>query len=114
MTQTTRLDPDELLHLAMEAARHERHDAALEHLKRALELDPKHARARYFLAAEYAQIGMYGRAIEEMEQAVKLDPSLHTAHFQLGLLYLTSGQVAQASAAWLPLDALDERHPLFL
>jgi tetratricopeptide (TPR) repeat protein len=110
----TRLDADELLHLAMEAARHDRHDAALEFLKRAIELDPGHAKARYFLAAEYAQIGLYDRAVEEMEKSVKLDPSLHTANFQLGLLHLTSGRVAQASAAWLPLDALGESDPLFL
>lgn len=115
MTQTSsRLDADELLHLAMNAAKHDRHEAAIDFLKRAIDIDPNHAKAHYFLAAEHAQIGMYDRAVEEMEHAVRIDPSLHTAHFQLGLLHLTSGRVAQASAAWLPLDALDEDNPLRL
>lgn len=111
---TTRLDADELLHLAMTAAKHDRHEAAIEYLKRAIEIEPGHAKAHYFLAAEHAQIGMYDRAAEEMQKSVDLDPSLHTAHFQLGLLHLTSGRVAEALAAWLPLEALGEGNFLFL
>lgn len=112
--QTTRLDADELLHLAMDAAKRNQHEDAIDFLKRAVDLKPDHAKAYYFLAAEHAQIGMYDRAVEEMAKAVEIDPALHTAHFQLGLLHLTSGRIAEAVSAWAPLDALGGEHPLFL
>jgi tetratricopeptide (TPR) repeat protein len=110
----SRLDADELLHLAMAAAKQDRHEDAIGYLKRAIEMDPNHAKAYYFLAAEHAQIGLYDRAVEEMEKSVQLDPSLHTAHFQLGLLHLSSGRASEAIAAWRPLDQLGESNPLFL
>jgi tetratricopeptide (TPR) repeat protein len=114
MTKTpSRLDADELLYLAMAAAKQDRHEDAIDYLKRAIEMQPNHAKAHYFLAAEHAQIGMYDRAVEEMEKSVQLDPSLHTAHFQLGLLHLTSGRVAEAVNAWQALDQLGESDPLF-
>lgn len=113
-THSPQLDADELLFLAMDAAKHDRHEAAIAFLKRALEQAPNHAQAHYFLAAEHAQIGMYDRAAEEMARAVELDPGLHTAHFQLGLLHLTAGRLESASSAWQPLDQLGEAHPLFL
>jgi len=111
---TTRLDADELLHLAMDAAKRNQHEDAIDFLKRAVEQQPDHAKAHYFLAAEHAQIGMYDRAAEEMKKAVNLDPTLYTAHFQLGLLHLTSGRVEEAISAWAPLDPLGDSHPLYL
>jgi tetratricopeptide (TPR) repeat protein len=113
-TQTTRLDADELLHLAVDAAKRDQHEDAIGFLKRAIELKPDHAKAHYFLAAEHAQIGMFDRAVEEMAKSVELDPTLYTAHFQLGLLHLTSGRAAEAIVAWAPLDPLGDGHPLFL
>lgn len=112
--RSSRLDADELLHLAMAAAKQDRHEDAIDYLKRAIEMEPNHAKAHYFLAAEHAQIGMFDRAVEEMQKSVELDPALHTAHFQLGLLHLTSGRVAEALAAWLPLEQLGESDPLLL
>ncbi len=114
LPNTSRLDADELLHLAMEAAKKERHDDAIGFLKRAIEISPTHAKSHYFLAAEHAQIGMYDRALEEMEKSVELDPSLHTAHFQIGLLHLTSGRIEAAIQAWQSLDVLGDGHPLYL
>lgn len=111
---TTRLDADELLHLALDAAKRNEHEAAIDFLKRALDQQPEFAKAHYFLAAEHAQLGMYERAVEEMRKAVELDPGMFTAHFQLGLLHLSSGRVAEASAAWAALDPLGDAHPLFL
>jgi hypothetical protein len=49
-----------------------------------------------------------------MRKSVELDPGMFTAHFQLGLLHLSSGRVAEASAAWAALDPLGDAHPLFL
>lgn len=114
MTAQAQLDAEELLFLAMDAAKHDRHDAAIGFLKRAIEQEPGHARARYFLGAEHAQIGMFDRAAEEMSKAVELDPALHTAQFQLGLLHLSSGRTDLASQAWAPLGRLGPADPLFL
>jgi tetratricopeptide (TPR) repeat protein len=116
MAQTANqyLDADELLHLALEASRQDRHEEAITYLKRALALAPEDARLHYLLGAEHAQIGLYDRAVEEMQQAVKINPALETAHFQLGLLHITSGRVEAAQEAWKPLDKLGAEHPLFL
>jgi Flp pilus assembly protein TadD len=114
MNQTTKLDVDELMHLALHAANKKEPDKAIGHLKELLDILPKNGKAYYLLGALHAEIGMYDRAIEEMTRAVELDPNIPTAHFQLGLLYITSGRVEEAKKAWKPLDALGEKDPLFL
>ena len=109
-----RLDAEELLHLALKASNENGHEQSITYLKRALELKPNEGRLHYMLAAEHAQMGLYDRAAQEMARAVELDPSLTTAHFQLGLLHITSARVAEAEAAWRPLDKLGEDHFLRL
>lgn len=113
-TSTSSLTAEELLHLAIEASTKDKAEAAIEYLKRAIDLKPNDGRIHYMLAAEHAQIGMFNEATEEITRAVELDPSLHTAHFQLGLLHLTSGRPEMAYDAWVPLDALSEDHFLYL
>lgn len=108
--QTTDLDADELLHLAIQASQADRHDQAITYLKRALAKAPENADIAYFLGAEHAQIGLYERAMEEMVHALELNPALHTARFQLGLLYLTSGQVGPSLQTLEPLEALGEQN----
>jgi tetratricopeptide (TPR) repeat protein len=110
----TRLDADELLHLALDASNKDNPESAITYLKRALDLEPADARVHYLLGAEHAQIGMYDKAAEEMAHAVSLNPQLYTAHFQLGLLHLTSGRTEEALHAWTALDALDENNFLFI
>ncbi len=114
MTTKNQLDEEELLHLAIRASNENRHEDAINHLKKAIEASPNNAKALYMLGAEHAEIGMYDRAVEEMAKAVKLDPSLITASFQLGLLHITSGRVAEAKTAWQPLDKLGDNNPLHL
>ncbi len=113
-TNTSRLDVDELLHLAIHASQQNRHEDTMNYLKQALEIAPENAKVHYLLGAEHAEIGLYDRAVTDMEKAVKFDPSLVTAHFQLGLLHVTAGRVDQAVKAWKPLDALGQENPLYL
>lgn len=108
------LDVDELFQLALRASQADRHEDALSYLKRALALDPDNGKIHYMLGAEHAQIGLYDRAVQDMARAVELDPELHTAQFQLGLLHITAQRVAEAEAAWKPLDKLGKQHPLYL
>jgi tetratricopeptide (TPR) repeat protein len=106
------LDSKELLHLAIDSAGRNQHGEAVSYLKQALEIDPEQAQVRYFLGAEYAQIGMMDRAAEAMAQALEIDPSLEIARFQLGLLHLTSARPDEAMAVWAPLGELPEDHYL--
>lgn len=110
----TRLDADELLHLALAATDQDRPDDSINYLKKGLEIAPNDGRLYYLLGAVHAELGMYDRAIEEMGKAVELAPGLNTAHFQLGLLHLTSGNVPAADAAWKPLDDVGLEDPLRL
>jgi hypothetical protein len=114
------LDPSELFHLAVEAARRDDHGAAITYLKRAIDLPDgtvisvdDHARALYLLGAEYAQIGLVERAQDSMAQALALKPDMHTARFQYGLLLITCAQPQQALEALEPLAALGAEDPLF-
>lgn len=113
-TAASRLDDQELLHLALRASNENHHEEAINYLKQAIELAPKNAKAHYMLGAEHAEIGLYDRAAEEMAKAVDLDSNLVTASFQLGLLHVTSARVKEAEEAWKPLDKLGEDNPLYL
>jgi tetratricopeptide (TPR) repeat protein len=110
MTTATRLDAEELFHLAVAAS--DRNDAAsaIDLLKQAIEADPTAAKAHYLLGAEHAQIGLFDRAIADMSKAVELDSELDAARFQLGLLQLTSRQPQAAEATWQPLERLGDEH----
>lgn len=109
-TNSSALDADELLHLAVAASNRNEADQAISLLKRAVATSPSHANAHYLLGAEHAQIGMFERAISDMRTAIELDPNLNAARFQLGMLLMTSRQVEAAETVWQPLDALGSDH----
>jgi tetratricopeptide (TPR) repeat protein len=102
------LDDDELVHLAMEASREQRHGDAIGYLKQAVERSESNYKAVYLLAAQHAQIGLNDRAIEGFRKALEIEPNLSPARFQLGLLLLCNARVDEALAAWQPLGELDE------
>jgi tetratricopeptide (TPR) repeat protein len=108
---STRLDQEELLHLAIEASREQRHGDAIDYLKQAVERSDSNYKALYLLAAEHAQIGMTERAIEEFNKALSIEPNLPPARFQLGLLFLCNARVQEALTAWAPLEDLEDRDP---
>ena len=110
MMTSTRLDAEELLHLAVAASDRNESDRAIDLLKQAIEIDPNEARAHYMLGAEHAQIGLFDRAIADMSRAVEIDGELDAARFQLGLLQLTSRQPQLAEQTWQPLDRLGDDH----
>jgi tetratricopeptide (TPR) repeat protein len=109
-----KLDVEELMHLALSAIGRGDHPSAISGLKRAIELQPEHGRARFLLGAQYAEIGMLDRAADELTNALRIDPEMDMARFQLGLLHLTAGAVEAANETWQPFDALDASHPLLL
>jgi tetratricopeptide (TPR) repeat protein len=104
------LDADEYLHLAINASQTGDHHAALEYLHKALEKSPSHTGARYFLAAEHAELGLYERACDEMQELLLIAPDVEIARFQLGLLSLQLERKDNARQAFALLadDARDE------
>ena len=105
------LDSEELLHLAVNAIDQGQHDKAISHLKDVTEGD-YFLRARYLLAAEYAQIGMYDRAISGMAFVIERDPSFSIASLQKGLLHITRGENDIARETLALLSKLPENDPL--
>lgn len=108
------LNGEELFHLGLEAMKGNNSEAAIEYLKRSLELNGDNPKAAYLLGAMHAQIGMYDRAIENMKKAIELEPGLSAARFQLGLLHLTSARVQEAMNVWQPLELLGPGDPYYL
>jgi Flp pilus assembly protein TadD len=107
----SKLDDEELLHLAIEATRNGRHGDAIQYLKEAATKSEGNAKVRFLLGAEHAQIGMFDRAAENMAAALDLDPDLVPARFQLGLLHLVRGNTNEAAEVWKPLDSLPDSDP---
>ena len=102
------LDAEELMHLALKAMGQGREEEALLLLRRGLAQEPENGMMLYLQGGLHAQLGMVERAIEELTLATQLSPEIGTAHFQLGMLHMARADLAQAHAAWAPLDQLDE------
>jgi len=111
---STSLTQDELLHLAIEAARRGDHGSAISYLKDGTTRFPEDAKLAYLLGAEYAQISLYDKAEVEMGRSIQLDPDLLTACFQLGLLQLSQGKLEEAKLTWQGLDKLPTDNALQL
>jgi tetratricopeptide (TPR) repeat protein len=102
------LDPKELLHLALHASSHDRHDDAINYLKQALKVDNNNAFVNFLLAAEYAQIAFYDRALEYFDKTTTLAPELYVARLQYGLLLTSLNIVDEAKSVLLSLEDLEE------
>lgn len=93
------LDSEELLHLAIDAAKKGDHHSALSYLHSCIDKEPGNARARFLLGAEYAELRLFDRAIVEYKTSLDMDPSLELAEIQLALLYMVMGSRDLAAAA---------------
>ena len=106
------LDADELVALAVRATRSGNSKQAVAYLTRALESNPDHGPAHHLLAGLYASMKRFDRAVAEMQRAVELEADPSCARFELGMMYFTIARIADARAAWEPLEALGEDHAL--
>jgi adenylate cyclase len=80
-------------YLSDEDAQRER---ALDFARRAVQLDPQDAHARYALARIHTIANDHRKAIPELEQAIQLNPSFAWAHYALGMAYGTTGRPEEA------------------
>ncbi len=71
-------------------------DAAVKALRRAVELQPADARARFALARAFEQSGAAAQAIDELQQVIRLDGDHERAHYVLARLYQQAGQAEAA------------------
>jgi tetratricopeptide (TPR) repeat protein len=59
--------------------------SSVEHLKKAIAIDPDYMEAHNNLGARYIALGDNQRAVEHLETALRLDPSSAFAHLNVGL-----------------------------
>jgi len=108
------LDAAEYMHLAIHASQDGNHHSALSYLKQALQSEPNNPAARYFLAAEHAELGLLERARAEMIEVLTLEPSMDIARFQLGLLHLQLQSESEARVTFVELVELGQEASLQL
>ena len=78
--------------------------------KRALQLDPRFAQARFQLGSLYGNQRKFTEAIEQLRQAIKLDPAMAEAHYRLGQAYQQTGQRVLAAQELDIFKRLKEQH----
>jgi tetratricopeptide (TPR) repeat protein len=71
-------------------------DEAIEHFRRAAQLDPQFPDALIGLGKSLVSAGRAAEAVAPLERAVKLEPSNGVAHYQLSFAYLRVGRDADA------------------
>ena len=65
-------------------------------MRKAVEADPKNARAHFNLGKIYTRAKEYDRAIEAYQNTIALDPNLSDAIFNLGFIHATTGRYKDA------------------
>jgi tetratricopeptide (TPR) repeat protein len=78
------------------------------HLKKAIALDPRLAKAHFQIGVLYGDEGRYPEAISALEEAVRLEPSMAQAHYRLGQAYRRTGREDLAAKA---LEAFERLQP---
>jgi tetratricopeptide (TPR) repeat protein len=100
-------DPDR--HFTLGLAQSEQNlDEAMKSFRRALEIDPRHALARYNLALALNRADRTAEAIEEMKTTVANDPRPET-RYQLGVMYSRQGAFDDATRELKAAIAADPR-----
>jgi tetratricopeptide (TPR) repeat protein len=67
-------------------------DAAIQHLERAVQLEPDVSAVHVALGTAYTQKGKLDKAIEELTKAISLQPNNFLAHVNLGDAFARSGR----------------------
>jgi DNA-binding winged helix-turn-helix (wHTH) protein/TolB-like protein/Flp pilus assembly protein TadD len=73
-----------------------RYDEAIEHFRRAIELEPNYVWGHIWIAEAYAEKGMYEEAINEVNKALSLSPGNTRALAVLGYVHALAGRRDEA------------------
>jgi Flp pilus assembly protein TadD len=84
-------------------------DAAIGHLREAVQLDPERADAHNSLGSALVQVGEAEEAIARFRKAIELKPDFAMAWYNLGGTYCTQGAFEDALAVRDRLAQLDTR-----
>jgi Flp pilus assembly protein TadD len=84
--------------------------AAVGHLAKAVQEEPRNADAHSMLGYSYRKAGTFDKSMEHYQRALKLDANHRSAHEYLGELYLDMNQLANAEKQ---LAALKKACPFF-
>ena len=84
--------------------------AALGHLTKAVQEEPKNADAHSMLGYSYRKVGTFDKSMEHYQTALKIDSDHRSAHEYLGELYLDLNQLDNAEKQ---LVALKKACPFF-
>jgi eukaryotic-like serine/threonine-protein kinase len=77
-----------------------RHPEAIEHLRRAVELEPVNVHFNYNLGSGYANARQYDQAIEQWKKTIELDPGFANTHNRLAHIYFLLGRYDEWLAEW--------------
>ncbi len=83
--------------------------ASLDHLAKAVDLKPEHARAHHHYARALSLVGQPAAAETQFKEALRLDSGLATAHSDLGQLYLSEKRYTEAHTAFQKAAELDSK-----
>jgi tetratricopeptide (TPR) repeat protein len=100
-------DPAALRELAIQAAKLEKHEDALQLWKRFMVLNPEDARGYVNMASNYGKLRQFDKARKAARKAVQLAPHLKEAHLNLGLSQFHLGHLAEAEHIF---SALVQKH----
>lgn len=84
--------------------------AAVGHLTKAIQEEPKNADAHSMLGYSYRKLGTFDKSMEHYQTALKIDSNHRSAHEYLGELYLEMNQPDNAEKQ---LAALKKACPMF-
>jgi tetratricopeptide (TPR) repeat protein len=105
------LTTTEYLHLINNTFEQGKKEEALKLAEQAISIYPENGELIYYCGTVFADEGKYEEAKKIIGQAIANMSNAYPAILQLGLLHITSGDVENATKAWLGLDALDDTHP---
>jgi len=71
-------------------------EAAIEHFRQAVQIDPAYAKAHYNLGIALARRGELGESIMHLREAVQIDPAYAKAHYNLGVALARRGELEAA------------------
>jgi hypothetical protein len=83
-------------------------DAAIQHLKKAIEIDPAYVEAQNNLGAGYIELGDHEQAIPHLRTASRLDPTSIFARTNLGIALWFGGHGGEAEQV-APIPGLSSR-----
>jgi tetratricopeptide (TPR) repeat protein len=86
------------------------YDQALEDFSRAVEIDPKYAKAWYNRANVFDETGVFDRAIDDFTRAIEIEPHYTMAYNNRGLTYRHKGDYEKAIADFTTALDLDPNY----